>query len=141
MGRSCHSFVRLSPTENSMNPVSSSPEFHCLKGNKMTRFYLAAFTSVLLAGCASSAVYEERESLLAEPINCDVAEEDIAALEAAKPSRRERALSAVQTVTPIGAATSVVSGSYKDRASVLTGRQEGELSARVEEIKQTCGIE
>lgn len=106
--------------------------------------YRASFASVsmlLLAGCASNAVYDERESLLAEPVDCAVAEEDIAALEAAMPSRRERALSAVQTVTPIGAASGVVRGSYRDRAAVLTGRTEGELSARIGEIRQTCGLE
>lgn len=107
----------------------------------MNRVYLAALSTLVVAGCASTAVYDERESLLAEPVNCAVAEQDIAALEAAMPSRRERALSAVQTVTPIGAASGVVRGSYRDRAAVLTGRTEGELSARIEEIEQTCGLE
>lgn len=106
--------------------------------------YRASFASVsmlLLAGCASNAVHDERESLLAEPIDCAVAEQDIADLEAAMPSRGERALSVVQTVTPIGAASGVVRGSYRDRAAVLTGRTEDELSARIDEITRTCGLE
>lgn len=107
----------------------------------MTRIYFAALTSALLVGCVSTAVYEERESLLAEPVNCDVAEAYIADLEAAMPSRRERAMSAVQTATPIGAAGSVVRGSYRDRAAVLTGRTERELSERINEIRQTCGLD
>jgi len=94
----------------------------------------------LLAGCATSA-HEERESLLSEPIDCSVAEKDIAALEAAMPSRRERAMSAVQTVTPVGALTGVATGSYRDRAAVLTGRTEGELTARIEDIQETCELE
>ena len=94
----------------------------------------------LLAGCATSAD-EERESLLSEPIDCSVAEEDLASLEAAMPSRRERALSAVQTVTPIGAVSSVATGSYRDRAGVLTGRTQGELNARIKEIQETCELE
>ena len=107
----------------------------------MNRAYFIALSALLVAGCASTAIYDERESLLAEPVDCTVAEEDIAALEAAMPSRGERALSVVQTVTPIGAASGVVRGSYRDRAAVLTGRTEGELSARIDEIRQTCGLE
>ncbi|MEL6475127.1 MAG: hypothetical protein AAFQ21_13675 [Pseudomonadota bacterium] len=107
----------------------------------MNRALFAALSAFALAGCASTAVYDERESLLAEPVDCTVAEEDIAALEGAMPSRGERALSVVQTVTPIGAASGVVRGSYRDRAAVLTGRTKGELSARIEEIRQTCGLE
>ena len=94
---------------------------------------------VLLGACATSS-HDERASLLAEPVNCESAEADIAALEAAMPSRRERALSAVQTVTPVGAVSGVATGSYRDRASVLTGRTQGELNARIEEIETTCGI-
>ena len=102
---------------------------------KLVPFALAA----LLVGCATSN-HDERASLLAEPVDCEAAEADIAALEAAMPSRRERALSAVQTVTPIGAVSGVATGSYRDRAGVLTGRTQGELEARIEEIETTCGI-
>ena len=92
----------------------------------------------VLAGCATAS-HQDRESLLAEPIDCTIADEDIAALQAAMPSRRERARSAVQSITPVGVATGVISGSYGDRASVLTGRTEDELAARIEEIEVTCG--
>ncbi len=95
--------------------------------------------AALLVGCTTSS-HDERASLLAEPVNCESAEADIAALEAAMPSRRERAFSAVQTVTPVGAVSGVATGSYRDRASVLTGRTQGELNARIEEIETTCGI-
>jgi hypothetical protein len=93
----------------------------------------------LLAGCATAS-HEERATLLAEPIDCATAPADLAALEAAMPSRGERAKSALQTVTPIGAAAGVVTGSYKDRAAVLTGRTESELNARIEAIKAECAI-
>ena len=101
--------------------------------------HLSVVALVLLASCATSN-HKERDSLLAEPVDCESAEADIAALEAAMPSRRERALSAVQTVTPVGAVSGVATGSYKDRAAVLTGRTKGELNARIEEIETTCGI-
>jgi len=91
-----------------------------------------------LAGCATASD-EERASLLAQPVNCATAQEDIAALEGAMPSRGERAGSAVRTVTPVGAAAGVVTGSYKDRAAVLTGRTKAELAARITEINAACG--
>ena len=93
---------------------------------------------MIVAGCATT-VHDERDSLLAEPIDCSVAAEDIAALEAAMPTRRERALSAVQSVTPVGVVTGVLRGSYRDRAAVLTGRTEDELQARIDDIEETCG--
>lgn len=94
---------------------------------------------LLLTGCANT-IHKERASLLAEPVDCDNAEADIAALQAAMPSKRERARSAVQSMTPIGATAGVVSGTYKDRAAVLSGRTGRELTARVEEIEETCGL-
>ena len=105
----------------------------------MNRAYFVALSLVFVAGC-STTVYAERESLLAEPVDCASAEEDIAALQAAMPSRRERALSVVQSATPIGAASGVARGSYRDRAAVLTGRTANELTARIDEITQTCGL-
>ena len=106
----------------------------------MKTIYLAAAGAAMLAAGCATASTEEREALLGKPIDCAVAEQDIADLEAAMPSRRERAGSAVRTVTPVGAVTSVATGSYRDRASVLTGRTEDELSARIEEIQQACGV-
>ncbi|MEL6860003.1 MAG: hypothetical protein AAFO74_16570 [Pseudomonadota bacterium] len=93
----------------------------------------------LVAGCATS-IHAERESLLADPIDCASAETDIAALEAAMPSRRERARSAIQSVTPVGVVSGVATGTYGDRTAVLTGRTEEELTARIDDIKQSCGL-
>lgn len=92
----------------------------------------------LIAGCATS--HSERETLLSAPIDCETAEADIAALEAAMPSRRERARSAMQSVTPIGAVKGAVTGTYDDQLDVLTGSTEEELSARIDEIQSECGL-
>ncbi len=92
----------------------------------------------LVAGCATS--HKERDALLAAPINCEVAEADIAALEAAKPSRRERARSAMQSVTPVGAVRNAAKGTYDDNLEVLTGATEEELTARIDEIQAECGL-
>lgn len=93
----------------------------------------------LVLGCATAS-HDERASLLAEPVNCETAQEDVAALQAAMPSRGERAKSAVQSVTPVGALSGVVRGSYRDRAAVLTGRTEEELAARIKEIQAQCAL-
>lgn len=92
----------------------------------------------LLSGCATAG-YGEREALLAAPVNCATAETDLAALEAAMPSRRERARAAVQSVTPVGAVSGAVTGTYDDRLEVLSGATEEQLSARIDEIKSQCG--
>ncbi|MEL6472500.1 MAG: hypothetical protein AAFQ21_00315 [Pseudomonadota bacterium] len=93
----------------------------------------------MLGGCATAS-HDERSALLNQPITCATAEADIAALEAALPSRGERARSVVQSVTPVGVATGVVTGSYSDRASVLTGATEDELRTRIDEIETACGL-
>jgi hypothetical protein len=97
------------------------------------------FLVVVVAGLGA-AKHEERDTLLNKPVNCETAAEDIAALEAAMPSPGERLTSVVKSLTPVGAAVSVVTGNYKDNAAVLTGRTKEELTARVKEIQVTCGI-
>ena len=94
---------------------------------------------VLIGGCATATV-SERASLLAEPVDCATAQEDIAALEAAMPSRAERLASAVGTLTPIGAVAGAVTGSYGERADLLMGRTQAELDERIQEIRSTCRI-
>lgn len=103
----------------------------------MRLIFLAALA--LFSGCATVS-HEERGALLAAPVNCATADTDLAALEAAMPSRRERARSVVQSVTPIGAVSGAVTGNYDERLEVLTGATEDQLSARVVEIKSECGI-
>jgi hypothetical protein len=93
----------------------------------------------VLAGCATAS-NADRETLLVAPINCATAQTDIAALEAAMPSRRERARSAIQSVTPVGAVGGVVTGTYDERLGVLTGGTEEELSARIAAIQSECTI-
>ncbi|MEL6362520.1 MAG: hypothetical protein AAFR21_15690 [Pseudomonadota bacterium] len=109
-----------------------------MKYKTLNAAQLLIFAAV--AGCATASD-KKRQSLLDEPIDCEVAEEDIAALEAAMPSGGERAVSAVRTLSPVGAATSILTGSYRGRAKVLVGRTQGELNARIEDIQETCGLE
>lgn len=105
------------------------------------RLAIIGFAALAATGCASTATTAERESLLADPIDCSVAQEDIAALQAAKPSGRERRQSALRTFVPVGALASVATGSYRDRASVLIGRTTAELEERIVEIEGACGVD
>lgn len=117
------------------------PRFDVKQGEDLMKsMHIAIFgLALVIAGCATTST-EEREALLGKPIDCAVAEQDIADLEAALPSRRERAGSVLRTVSPVGAVASVATGSYRDNAAVLTGRTEDELTARIDEITETCGV-
>ena len=99
--------------------------------------YLAIPLVFGLTACVTAS-HSERESLIEEPVNCETAEQDIAALEDAMPSRGERVRSVVQSVTPVGAARGLLTGTYDDRLQVLSGRTEDELKARIEQIEATC---
>lgn len=114
------------------SPYPNKPELNVVK-------LIPLILVVLLAGCATAS-HEERDALLSQPVNCETAQEDIAALEEAMPSRGERAKSAVQSVAPVGVVTGAATGQYRDRAAVATGRTEEELSARIKEIQITCGL-
>lgn len=103
------------------------------------KFIVLIFVLSYLGGCATAS-HTERDALLAEPINCETAEEDILALKSALPSKGERARSAIQTVTPVGLVTGVATQSYKKRAAVLSGRTEDELQARIKQIREACEI-
>ena len=92
-----------------------------------------------IAACAT-ATHSQRQALLEQPVNCETAKEDIAALEEALPSSAERARSVAQSVTPVGAATGLISGKYDENFAILTGRTKEELEARIVEIETTCEI-
>lgn len=97
------------------------------------------FVMVFLCGCATAS-HEERASLLKDSVNCEAADQSIAALEAAMPSPGERAMSAVLSLTPVGAVAGVVTRSYRDRALVMTGHTSEELTVRIAEIQAACGV-
>ena len=101
--------------------------------------YFVIFPVFGIAACAT-ATHSERQALLEQPVNCETAKADISAIEEALPSSGERARSVAQSVTPVGAATGLISGKYEERFAILTGRTKEELEARIVEIETTCGI-
>ena len=78
------------------------------------QFFSLALTSPFLVACAT-ATTAERQQLVERPIVCDRADQDIASLEAASPSKAERGRKLLQSVTPPGVMIGLVTGQYQDR--------------------------
>ncbi len=96
---------------------------------------LAAITAV--AGCAQL-TQTERADLLDRPIDCEVADIDIAALESAIPGAGERAAAGVRLVVPVARIAGRVTGRLDDRREIASGRTEEDLRARIAEIEAAC---
>jgi len=95
--------------------------------------------SVLLVSCSS--ISKEAKTQLAKPVNCETANKDIATLEKEKASVARQTAAGVGSVTPIGAATALLTGDTKARAKVATGAYNREIEEKIAEIKKTCGLE
>lgn len=91
----------------------------------------------LLAGCATASP-ADRLALMSAPIDCNTADADVAALEAARPSSGERARSVLQSVTPVGVVTGTATRNYASRAAVATGKTGSDIDDRIAEIEQRC---
>ncbi|MEL6169271.1 MAG: hypothetical protein AAFR35_11300 [Pseudomonadota bacterium] len=90
-----------------------------------------------LAGCAQT-TQSERADLLDRPIDCQTADIDIAALEAAIPGAGERAAAGVRLVVPVARIAGRVSGQLEDRREIASGRTEEDLRARIAQIEAAC---
>lgn len=90
-----------------------------------------------LAACAQTN-QSERADLLDRPIDCEVADIDIAALEAAIPGAAERAVSGVRLVLPVALITGHLTGQLDGRREIASGRTEEDLRARIAEIETAC---
>ncbi len=90
-----------------------------------------------VAGCAQTP-WEARADLLDRPIDCEVADVDIAALEAAIPGAGERAAAGLRLVVPVSRIAGRVTGKLDDRREIASGRTEDELRARIAQIKAAC---
>ncbi len=93
--------------------------------------------AVFVAGCATASD-KERKALIDQPVNCATADQDIEALTEALPSRAERGASLLRTLTPVGAATSIVTLQYRDRAKVAAGRTERAINNKIADIYEAC---
>ncbi len=96
-----------------------------------------AFLLSLLA-CASP-IPQTTNDQLTRPVSCDSAAEDIAALEAAKPSGGDRTRAWVTSIFPIALVAGIVSGIAGDKLKVATGRLGGDIDAKIATIREECG--
>lgn len=103
--------------------------------------------ALVLSGCANRknisplpAIDPETKQQMAEPVNCQTAEQDIAILEEEKASTGKRILAGARSVMPIGAAVGILLGDYRDRVQVATGKYNDDLEAKIVEIKTTCNL-
>lgn len=92
----------------------------------------------IISGC--STIKKETKEELASPVNCATAREDIKILEEAKTSTGKQILSGVRSILPIAAVAGILSGDYKNRVQVATGKHNDDLANKIEEIKTTCNI-
>lgn len=106
----------------------------------MQRHFAIAIAALgLLAGCAAPPPTEEAD-LLDQPIDCTVADVDIAALEAAIPTAAERNAARIRLIVPVARIAGRVTGKLDERREIASGRTEDDLRARIAEIKAVCQI-
>jgi len=94
---------------------------------------------VTLTGCKS--ISPTAKDGLAKDVDCSTAPADIQTLTAEKASVAKKVSSGVRSVWPVAAVVGLLSGDYKDRVSVATGKYNKDLEAKIQEIKTTCGIQ
>lgn len=98
---------------------------------------IVTLTSLVLTAFAT-ATTTERQQLVESPVVCEQADQDIARLEAARPSSAERGRKLLQSVTPPGVITGLVTGQYQDRADVAIGSMSQEIDDKIGAIQTTC---
>ena len=104
----------------------------------MTRLVPLALVAIaMIAGCTSQ-VQQERADLLAQPIDCTTAAEDITALAGVIPDRRERRSSGVRLVLPASLVVGAATGQLGERRDIASGRSEEQIRARIAEIDAAC---
>ena len=104
----------------------------------MTKTRLAALIAIAtFAGCTSQ-VQQERSDLLAQPINCATAADDIAALYGVIPGSGERLSSGVRLVLPASLVAGAATGQLGTRSDVVSGTTEDQIRARIAEIDAEC---
>lgn len=95
--------------------------------------------TVVLTGCQT--ISDTAKDQLAKDVNCSTAEYDIQVLEEEKASVAEQTLAGVRSVMPAAIAIGILRHGYKDRVSVATGKYNDDIDAKIQEIKDTCGIQ
>ena len=95
---------------------------------------------LVTVGCARSISPQAKEEL-AQPVDCETAEQDIATLESERASVAKQISSGVRSVFPAAVVGGILRRDTKDRAKVAVGAYNKEIEAKITEIRQTCGLQ
>ncbi|MBM9593685.1 hypothetical protein [Roseitranquillus sediminis] len=101
------------------------------------RFALVAL-ALTLAAC--TVIPEEERALLSGDIDCDSAEQDIAALDAARPTDARKARVLASSLGAGGLAVMVARSDVEDRREILSGRYGDQIDARIALVRETCEV-
>ena len=94
--------------------------------------------ALVLAACA--VIPEEERRLMQEDIDCDRADQQIAALTEARPSDLRKVGVAASSLGAGGLAVMIARRDVGDRERILSGEYEEEIDTRIALIRETCGI-
>ncbi len=100
---------------------------------------VVATSLIFVFGCARS-IPEDVKAEMAKPIDCSIADQDIATLESEKASAAEQVSAGARSIVPVAAIAGLLRGDTKDRAAVASGKYNKQLDAKIAEIKQECGL-
>jgi len=102
--------------------------------------HLALLLSLPLIFVSCQAISEDAKDNLAKPVDCKHAHYDIEILEGEKASTGKRAVMGVTSVTPAGAALTILGGQVKDKGKVVGGEYNQMIDDKIAEIRRTCGV-
>ena len=104
---------------------------------RVSAFALAAL--LLVSSCASSK--RTPTEIRATHPQCEHAEEQLKMLDDEMVATHERLLAGVTSFSPTLAVVTLLTGSYKENFAVATGAYEKALKEKMEEIRDTCGLQ
>ena len=105
----------------------------------MTRNLLSASATLLLLGACAS-IPEEEKALLAAPVDCARAPEQIVALQAARPNDLRKLQAVGSTIGAAGLAVGVATNDIADRRRIASGEYGAEIDARIALVREICAL-
>ena len=103
--------------------------------NRTIKISVFAASAMLLATLSIGTVAEDSS------VNCDMAAQDIAALEAEKKSTLEQMKKGVTSIAPTGFVLNTMAGTEKKNQEIATGEYNQRIDDHIALINSTCGID
>ena len=100
--------------------------------------YPALAAALTIVAC--TVIPEEERALLRGEVDCDRAEQDIAALVEARPTDARKARVLASSLGAGGIAVMVARNDVEDRRRILSGRHERQIDRRIALIRDTCEL-